>query len=82
MRQISQWTNNDCLFLQQDEYSCEYGEYCHNRPQTIKKNSRDKRYDAGDKFGMLQAMVEFALKRDDLGPMFREYLKGLVIYVE
>jgi UTP--glucose-1-phosphate uridylyltransferase len=27
-----------------------------------------KRYDAGDKFGMLQATVEFALKRDDLGP--------------
>jgi len=36
-----------------------------------------KRYDAGDKFGMLQATVEFALKRDDLGPQFREYLKGL-----
>ena len=36
-----------------------------------------KRFDAGDKFGMLQAMVEFALKRDDLGPQFREYLKGL-----
>jgi UTP--glucose-1-phosphate uridylyltransferase len=27
-----------------------------------------KRYDAGDKFGMLQATVEFALKRADLGP--------------
>jgi UTP--glucose-1-phosphate uridylyltransferase len=36
-----------------------------------------KRYDAGDKFGMLQATVEFALKRDDFGPKFREYLKGL-----
>jgi UTP--glucose-1-phosphate uridylyltransferase len=36
-----------------------------------------KRYDAGDKFGMLQATVEFALKRADLGPKFREYLKGL-----
>jgi UTP--glucose-1-phosphate uridylyltransferase len=36
-----------------------------------------KRFDAGDKFGMLQATVEFALKRDDLGPKFREYLKGL-----
>jgi UTP--glucose-1-phosphate uridylyltransferase len=34
-----------------------------------------KRYDAGDKSGMLQATVEFALKRDDLGPQFREYLK-------
>lgn len=34
-----------------------------------------KRYDAGDKAGMLQATVEFALKRNDLGPGFREYLK-------
>jgi UTP--glucose-1-phosphate uridylyltransferase len=36
-----------------------------------------KRFDAGDKFGMLQATVEFALKRSDLGPQFRDYLKGL-----
>jgi len=36
-----------------------------------------KRYDAGDKFGMLQATVEFALNRPDLGPKFREYLKTL-----
>jgi UTP--glucose-1-phosphate uridylyltransferase len=36
-----------------------------------------KRFDAGDKFGMLKATVEFALKRDDLGPQFRAYLKGL-----
>jgi UTP--glucose-1-phosphate uridylyltransferase len=34
-----------------------------------------KRYDAGDKAGMLQATVEFALKRSDLGPGLREYLK-------
>ena len=36
-----------------------------------------KRYDAGDKLGFLKATVEFALKRDDLGKPFREYLKGL-----
>ena len=36
-----------------------------------------KRYDVGDKFGMLQATVELALKRGDLGPQFRAYLKGL-----
>ncbi|MGB8260489.1 MAG: UTP--glucose-1-phosphate uridylyltransferase GalU [Terracidiphilus sp.] len=36
-----------------------------------------KRFDAGDKFGMLQATVEFALKRQDLGGKFREYLNGL-----
>jgi UTP--glucose-1-phosphate uridylyltransferase len=35
------------------------------------------RYDAGDKLGFLKATVEFALKRDDLGQPFREYLKGL-----
>ncbi len=38
-----------------------------------------KRYDAGDKFGMLQATVEFALRRPDLGPQFRDYLKGLAL---
>jgi UTP--glucose-1-phosphate uridylyltransferase len=36
-----------------------------------------KRYDAGDKLGFLEATVEFALQRDDLGGPFREYLKGL-----
>lgn len=35
------------------------------------------RYDAGDKLGMLKATVDFALKREDLGPAFREYLKSL-----
>ena len=38
-----------------------------------------KRFDAGDKLGMLQATVEFALKRSDLGGKFREYLKSLSI---
>jgi UTP--glucose-1-phosphate uridylyltransferase len=36
-----------------------------------------KRYDAGDKLGFLKATVEFALKREDLGGPFQEYLKGL-----
>jgi UTP--glucose-1-phosphate uridylyltransferase len=40
-------------------------------------NFEGTRHDAGDKFGMLRATVEFALKRDDLGPQFREYLKSL-----
>ncbi len=35
------------------------------------------RYDAGDKLGFLKATVEFALRRQDLGAPFREYLKGL-----
>jgi UTP--glucose-1-phosphate uridylyltransferase len=38
-----------------------------------------KRFDAGDKSGMLEATVEFALKRKDLGPKFREFLKGLTL---
>jgi len=36
-----------------------------------------KRHDTGDKLGFLKATVEFALKREDLGEEFREYLKGL-----
>jgi UTP--glucose-1-phosphate uridylyltransferase len=36
-----------------------------------------KRHDAGDKLGFLQATVEFALKRPDLGGPFRDYLKSL-----
>ena len=35
-----------------------------------------KRHDAGDKLGFLKATVEFALKREDLGPAFREWLKA------
>jgi len=42
-------------------------------------NFEGKRYDVGDKFGMLQATVEFALKRPELGDKFREYLKGLAV---
>ncbi|HEV2646432.1 MAG TPA: UTP--glucose-1-phosphate uridylyltransferase GalU [Acidobacteriaceae bacterium] len=33
------------------------------------------RYDAGDKLGFLKATVELGLKRDDLGPAFRTWLK-------
>ena len=38
-----------------------------------------RRHDAGDKLGFLKATVEFALKREDLGEPFREYLKGLTL---
>lgn len=37
-----------------------------------------KRYDVGDKLGFLKATVEFALRREDLGAEFKEYLKGIV----
>ena len=35
------------------------------------------RHDAGDKLGFLIATVEFALKRPDLAPPFRDYLRSL-----
>lgn len=33
------------------------------------------RYDAGSKLGYLQAVVDFALARSDIGPAFSEWLK-------
>lgn len=36
-----------------------------------------RRHDAGDKLGFLIATVEYALKREDLGGDFREYLRSL-----
>ena len=36
-----------------------------------------KRYDVGDKLGFLKATVEFALRREDLGEDFANYLKDL-----
>ncbi len=38
---------------------------------------RGNRYDAGDKVGYLQANLEYALKRPDLAPRLRDYLKTL-----
>ena len=38
---------------------------------------KGKRHDAGDKQGFLEATVDFALKREDLGKEFRAYLKTL-----
>lgn len=35
------------------------------------------RYDAGDKLGFLKATVEYALRREDLGGPFLEYLQNL-----
>lgn len=41
-------------------------------------NFTGKQYDTGNKLGYLKATVEFALRRPDLGPQFREYLKKLL----
>jgi UTP--glucose-1-phosphate uridylyltransferase len=38
-----------------------------------------RRFDAGDKFGMLQATVEFALKRPEFAEKFRAFLRGLAL---
>jgi UTP--glucose-1-phosphate uridylyltransferase len=37
-----------------------------------------RRYDAGNKLEFLQATIDFALRRPDLGPQLREYLAGVV----
>jgi len=39
---------------------------------------KGKRYDAGTPLGWLKANVDLALKRDDIGAEFKEYLKGLL----
>ncbi len=36
-----------------------------------------KRYDTGTKLGLITANIDFALKRKDLGPQLRKYLKSL-----
>lgn len=42
-------------------------------------NFKGKRYDTGNKLGYLKATVEFALRRDDIGPEFRQYMKSLLM---
>jgi UTP--glucose-1-phosphate uridylyltransferase len=37
-----------------------------------------KRYDIGDKYGFVQATVEFALMRDDLKEPLYKWLKELI----
>ena len=41
-------------------------------------NFKGQQYDAGDKLGYLKAMMEYALRRDDLKDEFREYLQGII----
>ena len=40
-------------------------------------NFKGKRYDTGNKLGYLKAVIEFALRREDLGNRFKDYLKTL-----
>lgn len=41
-------------------------------------NFKGKRYDTGNKLGYLKAVMEFALRREDLGKDFALYLKDIV----
>lgn len=41
-----------------------------------------RRFDTGDKLGFLQATVELALSRDDLGPKFAAWLRALAARLE
>ncbi|WP_270659131.1 UTP--glucose-1-phosphate uridylyltransferase GalU [Paraclostridium bifermentans] len=41
-------------------------------------NFEGRRYDVGDKLGFLEATIDFALKREDLGNEFMEFLKTKV----
>ena len=41
-------------------------------------NFEGKRYDVGDKFGFLQATVEYALRKDELKDDFIKYLKEII----
>ena len=38
---------------------------------------KGERYDCGSKTGFLQATIAFAMERPDVGPEFREFLRGL-----
>lgn len=50
--------------------------------QVFAYNFTGKRYDTGNKLGYLKATVEFALRREDLGPAFKNYLKSLVAHMD
>jgi UTP--glucose-1-phosphate uridylyltransferase len=41
-----------------------------------------KRHDTGDKLGFLKASVEFALKRQDMGKQFADYLRSLELFTQ
>lgn len=47
------------------------------KPMAVFRQTGD-RYDTGDKLGYIQATIEFALKREELAPALRSYLRELV----
>ncbi|HZG54958.1 UTP--glucose-1-phosphate uridylyltransferase GalU [Paenibacillus sp.] len=48
------------------------------RNQMMAYTVQGKRYDVGDKFGYIEATIEFALRRPDLAPEMKAYLTELV----
>jgi UTP--glucose-1-phosphate uridylyltransferase len=48
------------------------------RKQMMAYTLQGKRYDVGDKFGYIEATIEFALQRPDLAPEVKAYLQQLV----
>jgi len=46
--------------------------------QMLAYTVQGKRYDVGDKFGYIEATIEFALRRPDLSPSVKAYLSKLV----
>lgn len=48
------------------------------RQSMIAYHLQGKRYDVGDKFGYIEATIEFALQRSDLQPQVQQYLENLV----
>lgn len=48
------------------------------RKQMVAWRLQGERYDIGDKFGYLKAMVDFALDRPDLEHLMKKYLQSLV----
>ncbi len=37
------------------------------------------RYDIGDKFGYVKAIIDYALKREDIGEKVKEYIKEIAL---
>lgn len=48
------------------------------KEQVLAYEFEGRRYDVGDKLGFLEATVEFAFKKEELGDRFKEYLKDLL----
>lgn len=53
-------------------------QFCKNEPMFVQEISNAHYYDCGSKSTYLEAIVDFALKREDTRDRFREYLKQVI----